>query len=115
MLIIAGWVAPNPRELKVSRFDLTKSARTASGRMVMEVIRAGVRRLDVTWDKMADSDYQTLLNVLAAHKPFFSVQYEDAGGPQTMICYAGDISAAAWHRVGGVRYWSDVSVALIEQ
>ena len=115
MLIIAGVPMPNPRELKVGRFDLTKASRTASGRMVMEVIRAGVRRLDVTWDKMADPDYQTLLNVLAANKPFFTVQYEDAGGPQTMICYAGDISAAAWHRVGGVRYWSDVSVALIEQ
>lgn len=115
LLVIAGWEAPNPSDLQVGRFDITKSARTASGRMVMEVVRAGVRRLDVTWAQMADPDYQTLLRVLQTNKPFFSVTYEDAGGPETMTCYVGDIAARAWHRVNGVRYWSDVSMAFIEQ
>lgn len=80
----------------------------------MEVI-ATKRRIDVVWDKLADPDYQALLDVLAANKPFFTVQYEDAGGMNSMVAYAGDIKAKAWHRGAGIRYWSDVSVAFIEQ
>jgi hypothetical protein len=113
-IIIAGTQVTRPAEVKVGRFDLTKSGRTASGRMVMEVI-ATKRRVDVTWKYLPDPDLQTILNVLAANKPFFELQYPDAGGQQTMICYAGDINTSLWHTRGGVRYWEEVSTSFIEQ
>lgn len=114
-LYIAGVKVARPADIRVGRFDLTKSNRTASGKMVMEVVRAGVRRVDVTWRYLPDADLQTILDVLAANKPFFSVRYPDAGGEQTMTAYVGDINAGLWHTVGGVRYWSEVTLALIEQ
>lgn len=114
-IVIAGVQVARPAEVKVGRFDLTKAKRTASGRMAMEVIRADVRRVDVTWKMLPDPELQTILSVLAAHKPFFTLQYPDAGGQQTMTCYAGDVNTTLWHTVNGVRYWSEVSVPFIEQ
>ena len=115
MLKIASVQVHDPAELRVSRFDLTKSKRTASGRMVMEVVRPGVRRVDVVWRYIPDADLQKILDLLAANKPFFTLQYPDAGGQQTMTCYAGDINTSLWHTIGGVRRWSEVSIAFIER
>jgi hypothetical protein len=115
MITIAGVKVANPADVKIGRFDLTKSNRTASGKMTMEVIRAGVRRVDVSWSYLADDQLRQILDVLAANKPFFSFRYLDAGGPQTMMAYAGDIVTGIWHERGGVRYWKEVSIAFIEQ
>lgn len=114
LLTIAGVQVANPAEVKIGRFDLTKSNRTASGRMVMEYI-ATKRRVDVVWRYIPDADLQVILNLLAANKPFFTLEYPDAGGQQTMTCYAGDINTSLWHTINGVRRWSEVSISFIEQ
>jgi hypothetical protein len=112
---IAGTKVARPASVKVGRFDLTKSSRCASGKMNMEIIRAGVRRVDVTWSYLADADMQTILNILAANKPFFQLKYPDVGGDKTMTCYVGDIIHGLWHTVGGVKRWKDVQTSFIEQ
>ncbi len=114
-IYIAGTKVARPAKIKTGRFDLTKSSRTASGKMTMEVIRAGVRRVDVEWSYITDAEYEAILDLLAAHKPFFSFRYPEAGGDVTMTVYAGDINAGLWHTVGGVRRWESVSIAFIEQ
>ena len=114
MLKIAGVSVKAPTDLKIGRFDLTKSGRTASGKMVMEVI-ATKRRVDVVWKMIKDSELQTIINTITANKPFFSVEYPDAGGTQTMTCYSGDIVTSLWHTIDGVRYWEEVSIPFIEQ
>ena len=115
MITIAGVKVANPADVKIGRFDLTKSGRVATGKMVMDVIRAGVRRVDVSWSYLTDDELKTILDVLAANKPFFSFRYLDAGGPQTMTAYAGDIVTGIWHEVNGIRHWKEVSIAFIEQ
>lgn len=112
---IAGVEVSRPAEVRVGRFDLTKSNRSASGRMVMEVVRAGIRRVDVTWRMLSDSDLRTILDVIAANKPFMQVEYPDAGRQETMIAYTGDIIYSAWHTRGGVRYWEEITIPFIEQ
>ena len=114
MLKIAGTTVKAPTELKIGRFDLTKSSRTASGKMVMELI-ATKRRVDVVWKMLKDSELQQILDLITANKPFFSLEYPDAGGTQTMTCYAGDILTSLWHTKNGIRYWEEVSIAFIEQ
>lgn len=114
MLWIAGTQVAKPAEVKVGRFDLTKASRTASGKMVMDVI-ATKRRVDVTWKMLPDADLQQIIGLITAHKPFFSLQYPDAGGTATMTCYAGDINTSLWHTINGVRYWSEVTIPFIEQ
>ena len=114
MLKIAGVSVKAPTELKIGRFDLTKSSRTASGKMVMELI-ATKRRVDVVWKMLPDNELQKIIDTITANKPFFSLEYPDAGGTKTMTCYAGDIVTSLWHTKNGVRYWEDVSIGFIEQ
>jgi hypothetical protein len=114
VLKIAGTTVKAPTELKIGRFDLTKSSRTASGKMVMELI-ATKRRVDVIWKMLTDDELQTILNTITANKPFFILEYPDVGGTKTMTCYAGDINTSLWHTIGGVRYWQEVSISFIEQ
>jgi len=114
MLKIAGITVKAPTELKVGRFDLSKSSRTASGKMVMDII-ATKRRVDVVWKMLKDSELQQILDLITANKPFFLLEYPDAGGTKTMTCYAGDILTSLWHTKNGIRYWEEVSIAFIEQ
>lgn len=114
MLYIAGTKVATPSEIKVGHFDLTKSGRTASGKMVMEII-ATKRRVDCTWKLIKDSDLKQILDLIDAHKPFFTLTFPEAGGTATMTCYAGDRNTSLWHTINGVRYWQDVSIAFIEQ
>jgi len=114
MLKIAGVSVKAPTDLKIGRFDLSKSGRSASGKMVMELI-ATKRRVDVVWKMVPDSDLQTIIDTITANKPFFTLTYPDAGGSNTMTCYAGDINTSLWHTIGGVRYWQEVSISFIEQ
>lgn len=114
MLRLANIPVPSPAELTVGRFDLTKSGRTASGDMVMELI-ATKCRVDVVWKMLSDSDLQAMLNTITAHKPFFTLQYPDAGGSKMMTCYVGDITTSLWHTLGGVRYWEEVTIPFIER
>jgi hypothetical protein len=114
LLKIAGVEVANPAEVSIGRFDLTKSGRTASGKMVMDIV-ATKRRVDVVWKMIKDSELQTIIDTITANKPFFTLEYPDAGGTQTMTCYAGDITTSLWHTVNGVRYWQEVSIPFIEQ
>jgi hypothetical protein len=114
MLKIAGVTVKTPSELKVGRFDITKSNRAASGKMMMELI-ATKRRVDVVWKMVADSELQTIIDTITANKPFFSLEYPDAGGTKSMTCYAGDVVTSLWHTKNGVRYWEEVSIGFIEQ
>ena len=114
MLKIAGTTVKTPTELKIGRFDLSKSGRTASGKMVMDIV-ATKRRVDVVWKMLPDSELKKIIDTITANKPFFSLEYPDAGSTQTMTCYAGDIITSLWHTKNGVRYWEEVSIAFIEQ
>lgn len=113
-IYIAGIKVACPADVKVGRFDLVKARRAASGLMRMEYV-ATKRRVDVVWRYIPDADLQAILNLLAANKPFFTLEYPDAGGQQTMTCYAGDINTSLWHTINGVRRWSEVSISFIEQ
>jgi hypothetical protein len=114
MLKIAGVTVKSPSELKVGRYDITKSNRTASGKMMMELISTK-RRVDCVWKMVPDSDLQTIIDTITANKPFFSLEYPDAGSSQTMTCYSGDIVTSLWHTKNGIRYWEEVSIPFIEQ
>ena len=114
MIKIAGVTVKAPSEIKVGRFDITKSNRAASGKMMMDII-AAKQRVDCVWKMVTDNELKSIIDTITANKPFFSLQYPDAGGSKSMTCYAGDIVTSLWHTKNGVRYWEEVQVPFIEQ
>ncbi|QCX32450.1 hypothetical protein FDN13_01350 [Caloramator sp. E03] len=113
-MTINGITIKTPTDLKVGVFRITKSERTASGKMMMEII-AVKRRLDLRWEIISDIDLQIILNILES-KVFHTVVYPDPqnGETATITAYVGDINMEAWQKVGN-RYYKNVSLALIEQ
>lgn len=114
LLTIAGVAVADPAAIEVSEFDLSKSNRTASGRMVMEII-ATKRRLDVTWHYLPDAELKQIESLIRNNKPFFSVTWQDGDSTGAMTAYAGDRRKKLWLRVGDTRYWEEFSVSFIEQ
>ncbi len=112
---INGTTIKTPTDLKVGVFRITKAERLASGNMAMEII-AVKRRLDLKWAIIADTDLKQILNILES-KVFHTVVYPDPQGGEVaaITTYVGDINQEAWQKLGGTRYWRDVSIALIEQ
>ena len=104
MLKIAGVTVKSPSELKVGRYDITKSNRSASGKMMMELI-ATKRRVDCVWKMLPDNDLKLIIDTITANKPFFSLEYPDAGSSQTMTCYAGHcnqpVAHEKWYKILG--------------
>jgi len=112
---INGQTVATPTELKVGVFRISKAERLADGSMAMDII-AVKRRLDCRWEVISASDLQHLLDLLES-KTFHTVEYVDPqdGETASITAYVGDVNQAAWQRKNGVRYWRDVSIALIER
>jgi hypothetical protein len=102
-------------QLDVGTFVISKSERMADGTMAMDII-AEKRRLDLTWPLIKDVDLQQILSLLKS-KTFHTVTYPDPehGEDRTITVYRGDAKAAPGHKVEGTRYYTDVSISLIEQ
>lgn len=117
-IIIGGTEVATPSSIKHGFFDITKSDRTASGVMVIDIVRKNVRRKDVTWNMLTDSAYRQILDTITANKPIANVQFIEGGRTETMMCYFGDILAttdyALWDNVNGVRYWREFQFPFIE-
>lgn len=116
MITIGGQLIANPSGVELGKFNITKSSRSASGIMNMEII-AKKRKVDLSWDKIAEPDLKQILDLLDS-RTFHELTYPDPQGPGgtgIITAYVGDISTRTWHRVNGVRYWDNVSLPLIER
>lgn len=114
-IYIAGKLVARPANVDIGYFDLTKSERSSSGLMLMEIIRKDIRRVDVSWSYLPDDKLFEIIQTISNNKPFFTLKYLDTGGYNEIICYAGDIRISTWQRIGGVRYWKEVAIPFIER
>jgi len=114
MLKIAGVPIKTQTGIKISLIDIERTERVASGKLVAEII-ATKRQLDISWKMIPDSEYKLILDTIIANKPFFTLEYPDAGGAKTIVCKASNIIASLWHTVGGIRRWEEVQISFIEQ
>ncbi len=114
MVTLNGVQLPNPSAVEVGRFNLSKSGRSASGLMNMEII-AKKRTVAIRFSHLADSDLRMILDQLDS-RTFHTLTYTDPqAGPTTITVYVGDVAYKPWRRVNESWWWSDVSVPLIER
>jgi hypothetical protein len=106
----------NPSNIEVGTFRITKSQRTASGLMQSELI-ATKKKIELQWDMITQVNLKAILDLLDT-AVFHSLIYPDAqgvGGLDTITVYIGDIQAGLWHMQGGVRWWNDARIGLVER
>lgn len=111
---INGQTIQTPTNCELGRFTLSKSGRAASGRMRTDVI-AVKRRLDCSWTLISAPALKQIHDILESAAEYL-VEFVDtrSGEVATMTAYSGDRKNTLWHTIGGVRYWKDASIALIE-
>lgn len=118
MIYINGTKIKTPTALNIETYNLTKSGRTASGLMTMDLV-AKKAKLNLTYEVLSGDDLKTILSLIDGTQMFFTVKYPDEDGVEkTITCYAGAIPRDRFRgssRPGDSWYWKNVNFALIEQ
>lgn len=112
---INGTPIPDPTDLLVGIYRISKADRLADGSMAIDII-AIKRRVDCSWAVITGAEIKAIQDELD-NGTFYSIEYVDPahGETHTMTAYVGDISQAAWFTRDGVRYWKDFSLSFIEK
>ena len=114
MVWLNGVLIAEPSKIDIGIHRISRAERAASGRMSMEII-AIKRAISLEYNIISGAELGTILTALEA-APFHTLRYPDPqGAERTITVYVGDIKESAWHIVGGERFWTGVSINLIEQ
>lgn len=113
LLKLGGSQVKQPKTFTISSYNLTKSGRTANGKMYMDLI-AKKRKFALQYDVIGGNDLTAILTVIDSDAMFFTIDYFDNGVSKTATVYVGDISKTQFRTDGGW-YWKDVKFDLIEQ
>ena len=103
-----------PHEFRISRFNLTKAGRVASGQMVMDLI-AKKRKFEFTYNILSGKEFEDILALIDANKMFFVLTYTENDIIKTATVYTGSITQDKFRSDTGAWYWKNVSFDLIEQ
>lgn len=115
-VFIDGVEIMNPSDRKVIMFDIEQEDRTASGRLVSDYV-ATKRILQLSWSIIKHDDLKQILDILTSRR-YHTIIYPDPQNGETHTITAkvsGNIQIGSWRVIGGVRYWKDVSLSLVEQ
>lgn len=111
---INGVAIKAPSSFKTEFYRITKSNRTASGKMVMDHI-ARKRKFFFTYKVMDHRELNKILDLIwETDSCFFTLEYVEDNVVKTATCYVGAIPKDL-HRTGGVWYWQNVTMNFIEQ
>jgi hypothetical protein len=115
MIKIDDVLIPTPSEFKVGIQDLSQAERNAAGTIIIERVRGGVRKLEMSWKHLSASDLQQLLS--AVSPVFFTVEYPDplTGSARTGTFYVGDRSVGSLNYLNGQPRWIDCKFNVIER
>jgi len=108
-----GTIIKNPTAFKTSKYNLTKSGRTASGKMKMRII-AVKRKFEFEYAVLDGTRHKQIDDILFGGSSFFAFEYLENGVVKTATVYAGAYSADRF-RTDGIWYWKNVKFDLIEQ
>lgn len=111
---IAGTKVKTPTMPTIGMMEITDRERTASGKMVGDIIADKIR-IEPEWQHIDDSELVQILNLIKASRPYFTVEFPGAGGQKVMTAYNGDITYSLYGYVNGKKRWESVTIPFIEQ
>ena len=103
---------PSPQTFEVETFDITRTNRLASGKLVAETI-ATKKRFNFTYTSLTGAQLSALKALLYADY-FLSLTYPTETGIETVTVARGDIDVSLLRNEGNKQYES-ISFELIEQ
>jgi hypothetical protein len=115
IIVVEGVALPDPTSMTPSDYDLSDSERNAKGKMVAQIIREDIHKLELKWSWLTPDDYALIrravkkkfnLNVV-----FFS---PDIGTPANYSMYVGDRKTPVYTYRDGKPVYKDVTLNLIE-
>lgn len=117
LISINGVDLPTPSEFQVSIQDIRSedAQRNAAGYLIADVVRAGVRKIELGWKFLTAEQMSLVLTAVAPG--FFSVTYPDpqTGANRTGTFYSSDRPAPMMDFKNGVPRYANVKFNLVER
>nr|WP_297935375.1 DUF6711 family protein [uncultured Lachnoclostridium sp.] len=115
ILIVGGVALPDPSEMTLSDYDISESERNANGKMVSQIIREDVHKIECKWAILRPDDYMAIRRAIkkkfGLSVKFFIPEKNEKG---ELEMYAGDRKTPIYTYVDGVPVYKDFSLNLIE-
>ncbi len=115
ILIVGGVSLPDPSEMTILDYDISESDRNANGKMVSQIIREDVHKIECKWAMLRPDDYMAIRRAIKKKfglsvKFFIPVQNEEG----ELEMYAGDRKTPIYTYVDGVPVYKDFTLNFIE-
>lgn len=112
---VNGVLIKQPKNPSLSDYNLTKSGRTASGRMTMDLV-AKKKKLYLDYEVLSGAEVELIMSLINGKKMFFNVSYMENNIAKGFRAYVGEVKRTVHRsdRIGGW-YWTDISFNFIEQ
>ena len=115
ILIVGGVTLPDPSEMTISDYDISESERNANGKMVSQIIREDVHKIECKWKLLRVDEYMIIRKAIK-RKFGLSVRFfipeQNTDGELEM--YAGDRKTPIYTYENGVPVYKDFSLNFIE-
>lgn len=110
-----GVIIKSPHPFKIERYNITKSSRVASGKMMMELI-AKKRKFYFTYEAIDATELNKILDIIWENPSmFFELSYVENNTIKTATVYTGAIPTELYRTDIGAWVWTNVTFDLIEQ
>ena len=115
ILVVEGVSLPEPSEMTQSDYDISDSERNAKGKMVAQIIREDVHKIECKW-KLLRPDQYAIIRAAIKKKFDLNVSYfiADTGGRGSLSMYAGDRKTPVYTYENGEPVYKDFSLNFIE-
>ena len=109
ILIVDGITLPDPSEMTPSEYDISDSERNANGKMVAQIIREDVQKVECKWKILRPEDWNIIKRAIK-RKFGLSVKYN--GNEYEM--YAGDRKTPIYTYENGNPVYKDCTLNFVE-
>ncbi len=116
-MTINGDTYPDPSSCNVSIEHIDQAERNSAGTMLIDAITVK-RKYEFRWNRLSNSDAQSLLTVVSSLTRFVELQFTDpvTGAIRTGTFYTGSKSAEVQRLSSGVAIgWVNIGFSAIEQ
>lgn len=105
----------DPSNTGITKFRIEKSARTASGRLVTDIV-AYKRRVTLDWGAISEPDLKQIMDIMEQNT-FAAMTCPDPQSGDSLslnVTVEGDITATRSLVINGVRHWEGAQIAFVE-